>query len=125
MKKKNILLIDSDKSEMQVILKALENVAVAFNCTWVRTADHALRFLHNYYPDMILIDDDMPRVNGINCLEEIKRLKSVQDVPVILYSSRLDSASKERVTALGAFVCQKNNDMGAVLEAKLKETFVN
>jgi DNA-binding response OmpR family regulator len=43
-------------------------------------------------PEYIFLDLNMPRMNGKQCLAEIKRIKKLSDVPVIIYStSKLES----------------------------------
>ncbi len=53
-------------------------------------------------PDAILLDIDMPGMDGLSCLREIRKLPSLQGVVVIICTSD-DSISRiEEAIALGA-----------------------
>src|SRR5215212_2357558 len=88
--KKHILLIDDDEDEIEIFTDALEKLPVSFNCTCASNADEAIRMLGKVSPDFIFIDYNMPKVNGLKCLEKIKKTKTARDIPVILYSNYID-----------------------------------
>jgi len=38
-------------------------------------------------PDLIFLDVNMPRMNGIDCLKQIKSSEKLKSIPVIMYST--------------------------------------
>ena len=53
-------------------------------------------------PDCIFIDMNMPRMNGIECLEQIKKMDHLKDVPVCMFSTSADPTLVAKTKALGA-----------------------
>src|SRR6476620_10816624 len=59
----------------------------------VRSASNgmkALRLLHTYQPDIILTDVLMTDMDGVKMCREIKKIKALQNVPVIFLSGSDD-----------------------------------
>ncbi|WP_462255352.1 response regulator, partial [Ferruginibacter sp.] len=53
-------------------------------------------------------DLNMPRMNGKQCLAEIKKDRTLQNIPVIIYSTSSDKKDIEETMQLGAvFFFQK------------------
>ena len=46
-----------------------------------------LKYLKTNVPDMIIIDIDMPEINGFEMLKMIKEKEELEDVPVIFLTS--------------------------------------
>lgn len=44
----------------------------------------------DFLPDCIFIDINMPRMNGIECLEKIKSIRRLQSIPVCMLSTSAD-----------------------------------
>jgi CheY-like chemotaxis protein len=70
-----------------------------------RNGEEALQGLRNNIfakPDLIFLDLNMPRVNGKQCLKELKKDNSLRHIPVIIYTtSKLDD-DKSEMQKLGA-----------------------
>lgn len=54
------------------------------------------------YPNLIILDVDMPKLNGYQTLERLKQNSVWQAVPVVMMSNRVDSGFIETAYQLGA-----------------------
>ncbi|MBO9562088.1 MAG: response regulator [Niastella sp.] len=53
-------------------------------------------------PDMIVLDQNMPKQNGLQTLEMLKESNSYQHIPVFVYSTYADSNMEARSIQAGA-----------------------
>ena len=53
-------------------------------------------------PDIVLLDINMPRMNGIQCLKEIKKIDRIKPVPVYMYSTAEDEKMMAEARQYGA-----------------------
>jgi CheY-like chemotaxis protein len=103
--KKHILLIDDDPDEIDIFISAFRDAGCDYKYDSVPSATEGLKFLRETTPDCIVLDYKMPKVNGLECLVEIKKMPSLDGVPVILYSSSLDEDIIETAEILGVSGC--------------------
>ena len=122
--KKNILLVDNDEVGIDIFTRALSKLPLRSNCICVKNTDHAVRLLYHYSPDFIFLDYDLPRERSLKCLEAIKKIDNVKDIPVILYSNQIDEENNQKVISLGAFAFMKKPNMINTLVKKLRELMV-
>jgi DNA-binding NtrC family response regulator len=118
---KEILLIDDDMDELEVFAEALHSVDKGIRCTQARDLKEALEFLSYSSPAYIFIDYNMPKVNGLECVSEIKKIKKLKDSRIILYSNFVNEEMNEKAISLGAYKCVKKPNMINVLIKNLKE----
>ena len=124
MKKQHVLLIDDDEDEPEIFSEALKKLKIAVDCYSVTSAEHAIRFLGEFVPDFIFVDYNMPKMNGLTCMKEIRKIKSLDGIPMVLYSNNLDKDVVAKATLLGVVTCiQKPSKMDVLVE-KLKDVFL-
>ena len=90
-KRKTIFLVDDNITNLTIGKKALSG---SYNVFTLNSGETMLEMLENIVPDLILLDIDMPGMNGY---EVIKRLKSDEknaDIPVIFLTA-LDNEEME------------------------------
>jgi CheY-like chemotaxis protein len=107
------LLIDDDSEESEIFHYALEELAFKVKCHSVTSGKEALSFLNNRpsKPDYIFLDLNMPRMDGKQCLREIRKLGKADSIPVILYSTAFLEGQKQDLETLGAdgFITKTNS----------------
>jgi len=55
-------------------------------------------------PDLIILDQNMPKRNGVQTLELLKSTDDYQDIPVVVYSTYTDAQLIETCTEAGASI---------------------
>lgn len=98
--KANILLVD-DLPEKLLALESLLEV-LGQNVTSVRPGDEALREVLTREFAVILLDVDMPGVNGFETAEAIRRCKRSAYTPIVFITSHADEMQAARGHSLGA-----------------------
>jgi CheY-like chemotaxis protein len=94
-----VLAIDDDK----LVHKIIED-ALAESCKLIRAknGDEGLRLALKYQPDIILLDVEMPGMNGFEVCERLKKSSETAEIPVMFLSSRTDISERMRGYNSGA-----------------------
>ena len=117
------LLIDDDFDDQEIFSIALRTADPWGDCIFANDGEHALRLLKNepIHPLIIFIDINMPRMNGVDCLKEIKKLRRFAQTPVYMISTAGNPSIIEECKALGAIDYIIKSPSLAQLEKKLSE----
>jgi DNA-binding response OmpR family regulator len=98
--KKKILIVEDDRSFALVLNFLFKGegykVYVAHN------GDSALEQIHKKSPDLIVLDINLPDINGFKLCEAIKARSDTCDVPVVILTARDSSFDLEKGNKLGA-----------------------
>src|SRR3954470_20640516 len=83
-----IILADDDADDRELFREALNET----HKTMFKTAKDGLSLMQllkdgKELPDAIFLDLNMPRMNGHECLKEIKKDKHLRKIPVLIYST--------------------------------------
>lgn len=113
-----ILLVDDDDSFQLLIPRAVvkTNVQISFN--FVADGDETMKYLGGKgpysnrkkypFPDLMLLDLKMPRVNGFEVLEWKLTQPALHSLPVVVWSSSSLDSDKAKALSLGAlsYICK-------------------
>ena len=86
---RNILLVDDDADDTQLFLEALKSMqtgAVYRTVSNPKTALAELRTAEEL-PDLIFLDYNMPMINGLDFLKQMKLEKKLEQIEVVLIST--------------------------------------
>jgi CheY-like chemotaxis protein len=88
-KQLNILLIEDDIIEVMKMNRTLRSFKIKHKYTEAQNAELALKILKNKdnYPDIILLDLNMPKITGIDFLRIIKNNENLRHIPVIILTT--------------------------------------
>ena len=120
---KIVLLIDDDDDEHEIFLSALKNIDGSFDFIGIDNCEEALNILKELEPDYIFIDVNMPRINGMTCLQEIKKINRIAHIPVYMYSTGMSARDGQTALQMGAveYIIKPNSISS--LSALLKKIF--
>ena len=85
MEKKKILAIDDSMSQLTTYQGILSS---KFSFRAVKSASEALSFLNLNQVDVVLLDIEMPNISGFEFLQDIRKIPSYIDVPIIIISGK-------------------------------------
>ena len=99
MEKKLIILVDDNPANLRIgknVLTEKYTVATA------PSAAKLFSLLENNHPSLILLDIDMPEMDGYQALGILKSKTETKDIPVIFLTGLADSQDEEKGRNLGA-----------------------
>ena len=97
-----VLVVDDSAFMRKVVSELLEEHTDIKVVDQARNGEDALKKLEQHTPDVITLDVEMPRMDG---LQFLRRLMAEQPIPVLMLSSVTEKGSKATIEALelGAF----------------------
>ena len=95
-----ILVVDDSITVRRVTARLLEQQGMAV--TTARDGVDALQKLQEQPPDLVLLDVEMPRMDGFELLANMQSSEVLQSVPVVMVTSRTGDKHRERALTLGA-----------------------
>lgn len=108
---KPILLVEDNPRDIELTLAALEENRLANEVIVVRDGEEALDYLNRRgifrlraegNPAVVLLDLKLPKIDGLEVLEEVKTNASLQTVPVVMLTSSREEPDLTKSYKLGA-----------------------
>lgn len=84
-----ILLVEDDEVDIMTVKRAVKEVGIDNSIHTAQNGELALEYLEEaeLMPSIILLDINMPRMNGLEFLEVIKSDKRFKRIPVIILTT--------------------------------------
>lgn len=86
----HILLADDDEADRLLFTSAFEDLEMKIHINTVNNGKELMECLmkeDSAIPDLLFLDLNMPRKNGLECLKEIRANIKLKEVPVAIYST--------------------------------------
>jgi CheY-like chemotaxis protein len=99
------MLVDDDLDDHEIFSLALIEAEKPIEMMRAYDGVEALSQLRSHEhekPDFIFLDLNMPRMNGKQCLEQLKMDSQLKDIPVIIYSTSSEIKDLIDAQSLGA-----------------------
>ena len=100
-----VMIVDDDDDDREFFCEAIDKIDSSIKCMNIENGEKALRYLKDerqLMPDFIFLDLNMPRINGRECLVQIKSFEHLKKIPVIIYTTSNQAADREQTKQLGA-----------------------
>lgn len=135
-----ILLVEDNESDAHLAIRALKKHGLASRLMWVKDGVEAIDFLLSrgayqkrdmtHKPKVILLDLVMPKINGHQVLENVRRHEELKDIPVIIMTASQEEQERYKSQMLGvnAFLVKPikiDNFIQAIKEVELYWYFFN
>ncbi len=109
MSQKTLLLVDDDPEDQHIVRLALTEAGIQVN---FETADSGMELLERFraaeqghkerLPDLVLLDFNMPVLDGISTLEKCRTFPDSDQVPILIFSTSRSELFIEEVLQRGA-----------------------
>jgi CheY-like chemotaxis protein len=117
-----ITLADDDEDDRLFFTDAFDELKINTIVNTVNNGKELLNYLNHpetILPNIIFLDLNMPILNGIGCLELIKKNDAFKDIAIAIYSTSSSEKDIENTFVLGANIYIKKpnnfNDLKKVL----------
>jgi CheY-like chemotaxis protein len=97
----NLLLVEDDQLDAMDIKRSLNKLNILYKLVWVKNGEEALLVLENrcdeavnFFPDIILLDINMPRMNGFELLQQIRNQPEWKEVKCFMITTSDESVDK-------------------------------
>ena len=97
--KPTILVVDDSVTVRKVTSRFLERQG--FNVALAKDGIDAIEILQDTIPDMILLDIEMPRMDGFEVATQVRYNQRLKNIPIIMITSRTGEKHRERAFAIG------------------------
>jgi len=108
----NILLVEDNSADAYLLTEMFAKKREAPEIHWVTDGYFALDYMFQRAdyaqanrPDLILLDLNLPRINGYEVLKEIKDNAKFASIPVIILTTSRDPLDHAQCKTLGADMC--------------------
>jgi chemosensory pili system protein ChpA (sensor histidine kinase/response regulator) len=95
-----IMVVDDSVTIRNVVSRLMQRQG--WKVVTARDGVAAIEVLHTRQPDLIILDIEMPRMNGYEFLSQIRTQEKFADLPVIMHTSRASKKHREKAGKLGA-----------------------
>jgi two-component system cell cycle response regulator DivK len=96
---KRILIVEDTEDNRQILRDLLTNAG--FDIVEAHDGEAAVKAASEYRPDLILMDIQLPIMNGYEAIRRIKANTKLQPIPIIAVTSYALSEDKEKARAAG------------------------
>ena len=99
----NMLVVDDSGVMRAMIIKTLKMCGVPVGeIHQAANGEEGLKQLEDHWVDLVLVDINMPVMNGIEFLREIKKDQTKKGIPIIVLTTQGEDALKDEALSLGA-----------------------
>lgn len=100
MSQPTVLIVEDEPAQVEVLAYNLK--AEGFDVITADNGEDALSLVHEYMPDLIVLDWMMPHISGIEVCRRLKTRPETHSIPIIMLSARSEEIDRVRGLEIGA-----------------------
>jgi CheY-like chemotaxis protein len=84
-----VLYAEDDQDDIDLLSEAMAAIDAGIICNTVSNGREVLEYLRKAptLPDVIFLDINMPIMNGLTCLNDLKKHPKYKHIPVVMYTT--------------------------------------
>ncbi len=98
---KSILIIDDNELNIKLIKGLFKKRKPGYVILEALTAEDGIKIAFENIPDLILMDIQLPDMNGLDATKEIKRETKTRDIPIVALTSYAMDGDEEKAKNSG------------------------
>jgi DNA-binding response OmpR family regulator len=95
-----VLIIEDNLQQAEIIKQFM--VSADIEAAFVTDSTNALDEIHNFRPDVIILDIMMPKMDGLTILKKIRDNSDWEHIKVIIYTAKNFEVDRRKAIHLGA-----------------------
>lgn len=120
---KDILLAEDDLDDVLIFDMALKQIKLSYILRHADNGDILFVLLKDKIPYILFLDINMPCKDGVTCIQEIRKNREYDKMPVVMYTSNLSDRIIEECYRNGANLYLAKTNTLSALVTKLKKIF--
>lgn len=107
MNEPRLLFVDDDQEDHMIMLQYFRDAACEKHVKFLTNGQQALDYLEAidepaHLPRLIVLDLNMPILNGSQTLFQIKKNRLFKDIPIVIFSTSENEIEKRKCLSMGA-----------------------
>jgi len=115
---KLLFLVDDTDSILTIAASVLED---DYRVLTMPSAEKMLKLLEKKSPDLIILDIEMPDMNGFEAIAALKANPDLKNIPVLFLTGYIDDTVRSRVKESGALDVMEKSEINKTLLNKVNE----
>jgi DNA-binding response OmpR family regulator len=99
--KERTLLVVEDDMDIGALLLEVISQETSFRASLVTNGFQALKVIKDIKPDLLILDYQLPHMNGIELYDRLHSLVGLENIPAIMMSARLPKREIEKRSIMG------------------------
>ena len=120
---RTVMIVDDSVTVRKVTSRLMERHG--FEVATAKDGIDAMSQLQDIRPDVVLLDIEMPRMDGFEVLRSVRRDEALKDLPIIMITSRTGEKHKQQAMELGVNEYLGKPFQEASLLATIEEVLAN
>jgi CheY-like chemotaxis protein len=96
---KTALIIEDNEDNMTLVVRLLKKAGWA--TLWAETGEKGLKMLADCKPDFVVLDIQLPDIDGTEVLKKMRSSEEGKEVPIIVVTSYAMAGDREKFLAAG------------------------
>ncbi|WP_320815765.1 PAS domain S-box protein [Flavobacterium sp.] len=122
---KKILIVEDNNINMLLAKKLVKKIIPTSVIFEAKEGNEAIQMCNTELPDLILMDIQMPHVNGYDATIEIRKMNGAENIPIIAITAGILKGEKEKCFEVGMNDYLSKPIIISDLETKLKKWLYN